>query len=63
MGKLQFYTDLDVQMGTQHTALRFFLAELGGNNAILGYLWLIAVQPNVDWKRGWIDHTVMPQRA
>jgi hypothetical protein len=26
----------------------------------LGYPWFTAVQPNIDWKRGWIDHTQLP---
>jgi hypothetical protein len=60
MGKLQFFTDLDVRTGTQHVALRFFLSELGENKMILGYPWFAAVQPNIDWKRGWIDHTQLP---
>jgi hypothetical protein len=60
MGKLQFYTDLKVQTGTQYTVLRFFLAELGMNKMILGYPWFAAVQPNIDWKRGWIDQTQLP---
>jgi hypothetical protein len=59
-GALRFYTDLKVQTGTQHTVMRFFLAELGTNKMILGYPWFAAVQPNVDWKRGWIDHTQLP---
>jgi hypothetical protein len=60
MGSLQFYTDLKVQTGTQHTVMRFFLTELGTNKMILGYPWFAAVQPNIDWKRGWIDHTQLP---
>jgi hypothetical protein len=59
-GTLQFYTDLNVQTGTQHTTLRFFLSELGENKAILGYPWFAAVQPQIDWKRGWIDHSQLP---
>jgi hypothetical protein len=59
-GALRFYTDLKVQTGTQHTTMRFFLAELGMNKMILGYPWFAAVQPNIDWKRGWIDHTQLP---
>jgi hypothetical protein len=59
-GTLQFYTDLKVQTGTQYVALRFFLSELGENKMILGYPWFAAVQPNIDWKRGWIDHTQLP---
>jgi hypothetical protein len=59
-GTLQFYTDLNVQTGTQHTTLRFFLSELEDNKAILGYPWFAAVQPRIDWKRGWIDHAQLP---
>jgi hypothetical protein len=59
-GTLQYYTDLKVQTGTQYVALRFFLSELGENKMILGYPWFAAVQPNIDWKRGWIDHTQLP---
>jgi hypothetical protein len=59
-GALRFYTDLKVQTGTQYTTMRFFLAELGTNKLILGYPWFAAVQPNIDWKRGWIDHTQLP---
>ena len=36
-GELRFYTDLQVQMGTQRSNLRFFLSNLGENKAILGY--------------------------
>jgi hypothetical protein len=60
MGQLQFYTDLDVHTGTQHMALWFFLAELETSKIILGYPWFTVVQPNIDWKRGWIDHTQLP---
>jgi hypothetical protein len=59
-GTLQFYTDLNVQTGTQHTTLQFFLLELGENKAILGYPWFATVQPQINWKRGWIDHTQLP---
>jgi hypothetical protein len=55
-GDLRFYTNLSVQTGTSKTQLRFFLTELGDHKAILGYPWFAAVQPNIDWKRGWIDH-------
>ena len=57
---LQFYTDLQVQTGSQCTHLQFFLTDIGENKAILGYPWFAAVQPNIDWKRGWIDHSQLP---
>ncbi len=59
-GELRFYTDLQVQTGTNYTNLRFYLTELGEQKAILGYPWFAAAQPKIDWKRGWIDHTQLP---
>jgi Reverse transcriptase (RNA-dependent DNA polymerase) len=59
-GELQYFTDLQVQTGTQWSTLRFFLSNLGENKAILGYLWFAAFQPRINWKRGWIDHGQLP---
>src|SRR5258708_38996415 len=59
-GELHYYTDLQVQTGTNHTNLRFYLTELGEQKAILGYPWFAAAQPKIDWKRGRIDHTQLP---
>jgi hypothetical protein len=59
-GELQYFTDLQVQMGTQCSTLCFFLSDLGENKAILGYPWFAAFQPQIDWKRGWIDHAQLP---
>jgi hypothetical protein len=47
-GELQYYTDLETRTGTTTTKLRFFLSDLGEHKAILGYLWFVAVQPNID---------------
>jgi hypothetical protein len=58
--ELQFYTDLQVRNGRQTHSLRFFLSDLGEHKAILGYPWFTAVQPKIDWKRGWIDHSQLP---
>jgi len=59
-GQLQFYTDLAIQTGRTTTNMRFFLTQLGEHKAILGYLWFAAIQPKIDWRRGWIDHTQLP---
>jgi len=56
-GQLQYYTDLAIHTGSTSTNMRFFLTELGEHKAILGYPWFAAVQPKINWKRGWIDHT------
>jgi Reverse transcriptase (RNA-dependent DNA polymerase) len=57
---LLYYTDLSVQTGDRRVALRFFLSNLGDNKAILGYPWFAAVQPKINWKRGWINHSQLP---
>ncbi len=59
-GQLQFYTDLAIRTGSTSTNMRFFLTQLGEHKAILGYPWFAAVQPKIDWRRGWIDHTQLP---
>jgi hypothetical protein len=58
--ELQYHTDLEVCTGMTTHKLRFFLSDLGEHKAILGYPWFTTVQPNIDWKRGWIDHTQLP---
>ncbi len=59
-GELKYYTDLQVQMGTNHTNLRFYLTKLGEQKAIMGYPWFAAAQPKIDWRHGWINHTQLP---
>jgi hypothetical protein len=59
-GELQYYTDLHMQTGTQHHNLRFYLSNLGDDKCILGYPWFAAVQPKIDWRKGWIDYEQRP---
>jgi hypothetical protein len=58
--ELQYFTNLQVQTGTQRSTLCFFLLNLGENKVILGYPWFVAFQPRIDRKRGWIDHSQLP---
>jgi hypothetical protein len=57
---LLYYMDLSVQMGDKWVNLRFFLSNLGENKAILRYPWFTAMQPKINWRRGWIDHSQLP---
>src|SRR5258708_14169155 len=59
-GDLCYYTVLNVRTGPTTIPLQFFLSDLGEHKAILGYPWFMAVQPKIDRKRGWIDHTHLP---
>ena len=54
---LQYFTDLNIQTRSQRVKLQFFLTNLGENKAILSFPWFAAIQPRIDWKRGWIDHS------
>jgi hypothetical protein len=40
--------------------MRFFLIDLGDHKVILGYPWFVATQPQINWKRGWIDYSQLP---
>ena len=59
-GTLKYYTDLSVQTGTRRVDMRFFLTDLGEHKAIFGYPWFAAMQPKIDWARGWIDSSQLP---
>jgi hypothetical protein len=59
-GDILFYTDLEVRTGQKYTNMRFFLMDLGPQRLILGYPWFAAVQPRIDWARGWIDYEQLP---
>ena len=59
-GDLRYYTILNVRTGSTTIPLQFFLFDLGEHKAILGYPWFTAVQPKIDWKCRWIDHTHLP---
>jgi len=34
--------------------------DLGENKVILGYPWFVAMQPKIDWAKGWIAHNQLP---
>src|SRR5258708_1880316 len=57
---LRYYTILNVHTSFTTVPLQFFLSDLSEHKAILGYPWFAAVQPKIDWKCSWIDHTHLP---
>ena len=44
-GEVRFFVNLGTRTGANVTNLRFFLSDLGGQKAILGYPWFANVQP------------------
>ena len=59
-GEIKYYADLSVQTGQDFTLFRFFLTNMGSSKVILGYPWMSAIQPRINWKRGWIDSEHLP---
>src|SRR5260370_5391586 len=59
-GDLCYYTVLNVHTSAMTVPLQFFLSDLGKHKAILGYPWFTTVQPKIDWKCSWINHTHLP---
>ena len=59
-GQITHYTDLEVRTGDQTRTMRFFLTNLGKQKVILGYPWFAAVQPIIDWAKGWIAYKQLP---
>jgi len=54
-GDIRFYTDLAMRSGTVRKNMCFFLSNLGTHQMILGYPWFAAIQPKIDWAKGWMD--------
>src|SRR5712672_83652 len=57
---IQFYTDLSMETGNTHQGMCFFLSNLGNHQLILGYPWSAAMQPKINWAKGWIDISHLP---
>ena len=58
-GEIKYYMDLNMQIGSNYTTFQFFLTGLG-DQIIFGYPWMAAIQPCINWKRGWINHNHLP---
>jgi len=59
-GTLKYYVDMSTRTRGKRTRLRYFLTDLGENQAILGYPWFASAQPKIDWAKGWIDYMQLP---
>jgi hypothetical protein len=59
-GNITHYTDLELRTGKQRRVIRFFLTNLEEQKIILGYPWFAAVQPKIDWAKGWINYSHLP---
>jgi hypothetical protein len=51
-GLIEWSVHLHLRRGEQQIRTQFFVTNLGKDYIILGYSWLKAFNPNIDWKEG-----------
>jgi hypothetical protein len=51
-GHITDYIDLIIVQGTRKIPTKFYITNLGGDRAILGYPWLRDFNPDIDWPTG-----------
>jgi len=57
-GSITHETFLRVRLNGKEKTLRFYLANIGNEEAILGYPFLESLDPKVDWKTATIEGTL-----
>ncbi len=59
-GSIKEYVDLQVQVGPKKEEMHFLVTHIGEDELVLGYPWLAAFQPKIDWKNAVLDETQQP---
>jgi hypothetical protein len=59
-GSITHYVDLQVRVGTKVQDMKFLVTDIGEDEIILGYPWLAAFQPIIDWKKAVLDESMQP---
>ena len=58
-GGLKYYTELEVITGETPHLLRFYIANMGPDDLILGYPWFAATNAHPDWTTGTLPASVI----
>jgi hypothetical protein len=58
-GGLKYYTELEVITGETPHLLRFYIADMGPDDLILGYPWFAATNAHPDWTTGTLPASVI----
>ena len=58
-GGLKYYTELKVITGETPHLLRFYIADMGPDDLILGYLWFAATNAHPNWTTGTLPASVI----
>ena len=62
-GTITECVDLQVQVGDWKEQMRFLITDLGEDEIVLGYPWLAAFQPKIDWKNVVLDESMCHGRT
>ena len=49
-----------MQVGDRRQEMCFLITDLGEDEIVLGYPWLAAFQPCIDWKNATLDKEMQP---
>ena len=58
-GGLKYYTELEVVTGDIPHLLRFYIADMGPDDLVLGYPWFAATNAQPDWTTGTLPASVV----
>ena len=59
-GTIRESVNLLVWVGDRRHEMRFLITDLGEDEIVLGYPWLAAFQPRIDWKNATLDEEEQP---
>src|ERR1700761_9484522 len=59
-GHIKSFVDLQIRCGNKKEQMRFLVTDLGGDEIVLGYPWLAAFQPKINWKEATIEEHMQP---
>jgi predicted aspartyl protease len=59
-GQITHYLNLTVTTGGKSKEMRFLITDIGQEDVLLGYPWLLTYEPHFSWKHGTIDESNLP---
>ena len=59
-GAITHFVDLQVRCGTEIKDMKFLVTNLGEDEIVLGYPWLAAFEPKIDWKSAVLAEEMQP---
>jgi hypothetical protein len=59
-GTIKHFVDLQIQCGDKKEQMKFLVTHLDEEEVVLGYPWLAAFQPQINWKNAVLDESMQP---